>query len=87
MGTGEYKISQGLCSSCRNVDICLYRKSQSSDPQFCEMYEADGTVEHPLSELSSSENKLVGLCVNCERRTTCLLPKPAGGVWRCQEYS
>lgn len=29
---------------------------------------------------------LRGLCQNCSRRHTCDLPKPEGGVWRCDEY-
>ena len=27
-----------------------------------------------------------GLCKNCKKRKTCTLPKPEGGVWRCEEY-
>jgi len=30
--------------------------------------------------------ELKGLCINCENRFTCILPKPAGGVWHCEEY-
>ena len=32
-------------------------------------------------------SSLKGLCINCENRETCILPKPAGGVWQCEEYS
>lgn len=28
-----------------------------------------------------------GLCLNCVKRDWCRLPKPEGGVWRCEEYS
>ncbi len=27
-----------------------------------------------------------GLCANCAKRETCLLPKSEGGVWHCEEY-
>lgn len=27
-----------------------------------------------------------GLCGNCKKRKNCSLPKPEGGVWRCEEY-
>ena len=27
-----------------------------------------------------------GLCKNCKKRKTCTLPRPEGGVWRCEEY-
>lgn len=30
--------------------------------------------------------KYLGLCVNCENREYCKYPKPAGGVWFCEEY-
>lgn len=30
--------------------------------------------------------KYKGLCKNCKKRKTCTLPKPEGGVWRCEEY-
>jgi hypothetical protein len=35
-------------------------------------------------EESSTEQK--GLCRNCKKETTCKLPKPEGGVWRCEDY-
>jgi len=38
------------------------------------------------TEVKNSEN-LLGLCKNCEKRKTCTIPKPEGGVWRCEEYS
>lgn len=28
----------------------------------------------------------LGLCANCKKRKACKLPKPEGGVWRCDEY-
>jgi len=27
-----------------------------------------------------------GLCRNCKKKETCKLPKPEGGVWRCEDY-
>ena len=27
-----------------------------------------------------------GLCMNCDNRFDCLLPRPEGGVWHCEEY-
>ncbi|NIM97876.1 MAG: hypothetical protein GTO24_07285 [candidate division Zixibacteria bacterium] len=31
-------------------------------------------------------SSLKGLCKNCKKQKTCELPKPEGGVWRCQDY-
>jgi len=37
-----------------------------------------------------SEKKAVerfkGLCMNCDNRFECQLPRPEGGVWHCEEY-
>jgi hypothetical protein len=27
-----------------------------------------------------------GLCPTCDFRSTCMYPKPEGGVWHCEEY-
>lgn len=35
-------------------------------------------------EENSAEHK--GLCRNCKKQKTCKLPKPEGGVWRCEDY-
>ena len=35
-------------------------------------------------EEKSAEQK--GLCRNCKKEKTCKLPKPEGGVWRCEDY-
>jgi len=35
-------------------------------------------------EENSTEQK--GLCRNCKKEKTCKLPRPEGGVWRCEDY-
>ena len=35
-------------------------------------------------EGNSAEQK--GLCRNCKKEKTCKLPRPEGGVWRCEDY-
>ena len=30
--------------------------------------------------------KYKGLCRSCKKQKTCTLPKPDGGVWRCEDY-
>ena len=29
---------------------------------------------------------LKGLCMDCENRKSCTFPRPASGVWHCEEY-
>ncbi len=49
-------------------------------------------LEPPEDEIEQSSQglqdaaKLVGLCATCELRETCDRPKPAGGIWFCEEY-
>ena len=42
-----------------------------------------------VRELGSKEEttpEVKGLCVNCAHLETCRLPRPAQGVWHCEEY-
>ena len=43
-------------------------------------------MEVPPQAAPQEPSGCLGLCSNCERRATCTFPKPAGGVWRCEEY-
>jgi hypothetical protein len=40
-----------------------------------------------LRTAAEDSAKYVGLCVNCEHRTTCRYPKPEGGLWHCEDYA
>lgn len=44
-----------------------------------------GSPTKSNSEEKDPEN-FKGLCRNCRKLKTCKLPKPEGGVWRCEEY-
>ena len=37
-------------------------------------------------DAKEESSKVKGLCKNCKKRRTCELPKPEGGVWRCEDY-
>jgi hypothetical protein len=39
-----------------------------------------------VEKRSCDAGEFEGLCVNCANRETCLVPKPEGGVWHCEEY-
>ncbi len=41
-----------------------------------------------LTEAGNGEpsDEYLGLCVNCENREFCKHPRPAGGIWYCEEY-
>ena len=38
------------------------------------------------AKVETEEKTYLGLCVNCEKKETCTLARPEGGVWRCDEY-
>jgi hypothetical protein len=79
----------GLCTNCAKLETCNY-PSTTSETWFCEEYEVAKAPEKlvKLDEMQVDEvpEPNAGLCVNCERRGTCTLPKPLGGVWFCNEY-
>ena len=100
MVTAEINGTGGLCSTCNNAPSCFYRATRGP-ALFCELFDdyvpsVERTrVEKALPSADSSAalraaeeetSKYTGLCVNCENRRTCAHPKPAGGVWHCEDY-
>jgi hypothetical protein len=94
----EIRETEGLCSTCNNAPSCFYRASRGP-ALFCELFDnyvppvlrtRDDSVVPPadysvaVQEQESAE--YAGLCMNCENRRACALPKPAGGIWHCEEY-
>jgi hypothetical protein len=44
-----------------------------------------GSKRRPGTEEEKSAEQ-TGLCRNCKKQKTCELPRPEGGVWRCEDY-
>ena len=94
-----FKIDHGLCMTCNNAPSCFHR-ARRGPALFCELFDDyvppdRRTVKSrvsPVPERSvmpaadTAEARHEGLCVNCENRQTCAHPKPAGGVWHCEDY-
>lgn len=84
-----------LCSTCNHAEICGSRSTPEHPILFCELFEAfvparatpaaAAAPKPPAGEQGAAEPK--GLCVNCEHRHDCTMPRPAGGIWHCEEYS
>lgn len=86
-----------LCFNCKNAADCINRKDWLEPSLYCEEYEVD---INPWAAATGSENalaavevdakneadELIGLCSNCEARTSCVFHKPEGGIWHCEEY-
>ena len=83
-----------ICSTCNHAETCGHRGTPERPIYFCEEFEAFAPAtttgaetrapDEPSNRQINSEYK--GLCVNCEHRETCQMPKPEGGVWHCEEY-
>ncbi len=91
----EQLLQASLCANCRHVGDCAFLSKACGPIQNCEIYEC-GLPEKPrlvvvkkaCARVEEAENKAapVGLCITCENLRGCNLPKPAGGVWMCEEY-
>ena len=92
--------TQGLCVTCNNAPDCYYLALRGP-ALFCELFDGYAPLEErrpqgdravvvgtPFAVQTGAEQTppLLGLCVNCENRAECVHPKPAGGVWHCEEY-
>ena len=92
------KTNGGLCSTCDNAPSCFHR-ARRGPALFCELFdnhvwpelrtvkkEASPAPPGVLEATDEDTCKYEGLCVNCDNRQTCAHPKPAGGVWHCENY-
>ncbi len=89
-------IRASLCVNCRHRDGCAF-PAQTQVPIFaCELHACGApdtprlrlirTAPAPSAAGGEGEAESAGLCANCDHRGDCRLPKPAGGVWSCEEY-
>ncbi len=91
----------GICSTCNHAPDCAHRIRNAGIAIWeCDNYDDHvpeveavnhraariprAAVEVRAGELDVAEYR--GLCKNCEKRETCLYPKPEAGVWHCEEY-
>jgi hypothetical protein len=84
-------VYKGLCSTCKNASTCTFPRDVNRPVMHCDEfdgYEGPKTKVIPRlkPEVDTDETVLKGLCRNCEERHHCTYPKPAGGVWHCDEY-
>lgn len=91
------KKPDGLCITCNNDLNCRFVRNPKRPVLFCDEFDnftppIDNVSLPPvlpdknLDDGGNDSDKYKGLCVNCENRATCNLPKPASGVWHCEEY-
>jgi hypothetical protein len=84
--------AQGLCSTCVHSPQCEHCHDEGIF--YCDSYEDLSTPaaqprlqnNRPPKDLPAGAERLMGLCVSCERRTYCTNARKLGGVWVCEEY-
>jgi hypothetical protein len=88
--------SAGLCSTCNHASSCYYHAARGP-ALFCELFDDSAAPSHPeaawrqpppasLPTPKDANGGVIGLCANCAHRETCRHPRPAGGVWHCEDY-
>jgi hypothetical protein len=83
---------QGLCTTC----VCYPQCERCHDEGifYCDSYQDLSTPawvprtngSPRATETRSAAERLMGLCVSCERRSYCTNARKLGGVWVCEEY-
>jgi hypothetical protein len=93
----EINGTGGLCMTCNNQPTCYYH-ARRGPALFCELFdnyvppavrtfhEEPSLLEKQSGPPQPVEEKLVGLCMNCDHRKSCMHDKPASGVWHCEDY-
>jgi hypothetical protein len=93
-------IGVGLCRTCVRAPECTFPRDPRRPVRSCDEFDGADTPpsEHTPRTVTASvfpsedapekgATELKGLCVQCGRRQTCAYPKPAGGVWHCDELA
>ncbi len=95
----DEKLTDGLCTTCNNSPSCFHHARRGL-ALFCEMFDnylspseqvsstkaSSGGVTSTMTRSAADVSRLTGLCMNCEMRDSCRMPKPEGGVWHCESY-
>lgn len=85
--------SKSICTSCKNVETCIFLKDAKSPILHCEEFELAPTQinqeqnnrAETKEELSSTE--YTGLCINCDNREECNVRCKTSVIWHCEEYA
>ena len=92
---------RGLCMTCNNAPSCFHR-ARRGPALFCETFDDYVPPTVPIGDRMTTPpaepsmavraaeedaSTYAGLCMNCDHRQTCKHPKPAGGVWHCEDYA
>jgi hypothetical protein len=80
-----YRAARGPVLLCETFDT--YTNTNTPPVALANRRPGAGpTYAQVLEPVESETNSFSGLCVNCQHRATCVHPRPAGGVWHCEDY-
>ena len=96
----QITVGAGLCRTCINAAECTFPRDPNRPVRSCDEFEGGNAPrsDHTPRMVAASvfplggafdkgTTEMKGLCVQCARRQTCTYPKPAGGVWHCDELA
>lgn len=88
----------GICTTCRHAQSCAYLGREGQPIWHCEEFDDSGDAEVDITPpwsmpeppvkrpVAAAVTPSMGICSNCELRTTCRLHVLPGGIWHCEEY-
>jgi hypothetical protein len=92
----ETLYAHGLCMTCRNAPSCTFARQAAGPVTDCLEFDGEVPVESAPARASvgtqstrvpaQERSTVPGLCGTCDWRDTCTYPRPASGVWFCEEY-
>ena len=86
----------GLCSTCKKATDCSHLKNATQAVMMCNEFEsivgpadsmANGETRTEIGISPRADNERSDLCASCKKIKDCTHPKPAEGIWRCDEYA
>jgi hypothetical protein len=85
----------GLCRDCLRAEQCTFPRDPFRPVWSCDEFLGAGralpcperSLPASVGEPPGETAEVKGLCRGCANRPTCTYPKPAGGVWHCDELA
>ncbi len=86
---------EGLCRDCLQAEQCTFPRDPFRPVWSCDEFAGAGrALPRPnrpprpgAAEQPGEAAEVEGLCRGCANWPTCTYPKPAGGVWHCDELA
>jgi len=86
----SFEAHEDLCITCNHEATCDRRGTSLRPVYYCEEFDAYVPVPQaapPVTrKVERREYRGIGLCLDCEERSVCTVPKPEGGIWNCERY-